>query len=158
MKSGKTIFAICALGLALPGTALAATPTATTGSAKNITATTATLTGTVDPNHIATNFHFEYGRTTTYGSGTPDGIPSTVPGLGDWKDGARRAFHALFDRGCAPISPTWGNPQSAFQQVLADQRVLGQRDRVVPVEAGTAQRSGRLFRRRDKRVERHVTE
>ena len=30
-------------------------------------------TGTVDPNHIATNFHFEYGRTTTYGSRTPDG-------------------------------------------------------------------------------------
>ena len=72
MKSGKTIFAICALGLALPGTALAATPTATTGSAKNITATTATLTGTVDPNHIATSFHFEYGRTTQYGSRTPD--------------------------------------------------------------------------------------
>src|SRR5438552_2492073 len=58
MKSGKTIFAICALGLALPGTALAATPTATTGSDKNITATTATLTGTVDPTDNAGNFSF----------------------------------------------------------------------------------------------------
>jgi hypothetical protein len=73
MKSWKTIVAICALALAIPGVVLAATgPTASTGSAKNITATTATLTGTVDPNHNATNFHFEYGRTTSYGSRTPD--------------------------------------------------------------------------------------
>src|SRR4051812_26954065 len=68
----KTLLAICALGLAVPGAVLAAEPTVTTGSAKSVTATTATLTGTVDPNHIATNTHFEYGRTTAYGSRTPD--------------------------------------------------------------------------------------
>jgi hypothetical protein len=74
MKSWKTTVAIGAVGLALPATVLAATgPTASTGSAKNITATTATLTGTVDPNHNATSFHFEYGKTTSYGSRTPDG-------------------------------------------------------------------------------------
>jgi len=72
MKSGKTLLAICALGLAVPGAALAAGPTATTGSAKSVTATTATLAGSVDPNHNATNFHFEYGRSTSYGSRTPD--------------------------------------------------------------------------------------
>jgi hypothetical protein len=73
MKSWKTTLAIGAAGLALPATVVAATtPTASTGSAKNITATTATLTGTVDPNHNATNYHFEYGRTTSYGSRTPD--------------------------------------------------------------------------------------
>jgi hypothetical protein len=73
MKSGKTMLAICALALALSATALAATgPTASTGSAKNITATTATLNGTVNPNHNATNFHFEYGKNLSYGSRTPD--------------------------------------------------------------------------------------
>lgn len=72
MKNGKTLLAICALGLAVPASALAAGPTASTGSAKNVTATSATLTGTVDPNHNATNFHFEFGRNTGYGSRTPD--------------------------------------------------------------------------------------
>jgi hypothetical protein len=73
MKKWKTTLAIGALSLALPGAVLAATtPTASTGTAKNITPTTATLTGTVDPNHNATNYHFEYGRTTAYGSRTPD--------------------------------------------------------------------------------------
>jgi hypothetical protein len=73
MKIRLTILAVCALGLTTAGTALAAGPTASTGSAKSITATTATLTGTVDPNHNATSFHFEYGRNTAYGSRTPDG-------------------------------------------------------------------------------------
>ena len=72
MKSVKTILFICALGLAVPGTALAAGPTASTGNATAITATTATLNGSVDPNHNATTFHFEYGRTTSYGSRTTE--------------------------------------------------------------------------------------
>jgi hypothetical protein len=72
MKSAKTIFALLAVGLAVPASAVAASPSATTGSATNVTATTATLNGTVDPNHIATNYHFEYGRTTAYGSRTAD--------------------------------------------------------------------------------------
>ncbi|MFL5885394.1 MAG: hypothetical protein ACJ77M_10015 [Thermoleophilaceae bacterium] len=80
MKIRLTILAICALGLAVPGTALAAGPTATTGGAKSITATTATLTGSVDPNHNATSFHFEYGRTTSYGSRTPDGPTDATKG------------------------------------------------------------------------------
>ena len=72
MKSVKTIVVLCALGLAVPGTALAAGPTATTGNATAITANTATLNGSVDPNHNATTFHFEYGRTTAYGSRTTE--------------------------------------------------------------------------------------
>src|SRR5436190_2026645 len=72
MKSVKTVVFLCALGLAVPGTALAAGPTGSTGGATAVTPTTATLNGTVDPNHNATIFHFEYGRNTRYGSRTPD--------------------------------------------------------------------------------------
>jgi uncharacterized protein with LGFP repeats len=47
-------------------------PTVVTGSATGITSTSATLTGTVNPNSQATNYHFDYGRTVTYGGRTPD--------------------------------------------------------------------------------------
>ena len=43
-------------------------PIVTTGAASGITATTATLTGTVNPNGLATTAKFEYGLTTSYGS------------------------------------------------------------------------------------------
>jgi hypothetical protein len=60
----------------LATTALAATPiaapTAATGPARPVTDTTATLTGTINPNGQATTYHFEYGTTTTYGSVTAD--------------------------------------------------------------------------------------
>jgi phosphodiesterase/alkaline phosphatase D-like protein len=42
-------------------------PAATTGSGRSITATGARLTATVDPNGIATTYHFEYGTTAGYG-------------------------------------------------------------------------------------------
>ena len=47
-------------------------PTVITGSATGITSTSATLTGTINPNGQATTYHFDYGRTTTYGGRTPD--------------------------------------------------------------------------------------
>jgi hypothetical protein len=47
-------------------------PTVVTGSATGITSSSATLTGTVNPNGRATTYHFDYGRTTTYGGRTPD--------------------------------------------------------------------------------------
>jgi hypothetical protein len=63
---------VAAVGLtALVGTAIAAAPTATTGPATNVTATTATVTGTVNPNGEPTTYYFEYGTTTDYGSRTP---------------------------------------------------------------------------------------
>ncbi|MCX6880102.1 MAG: SUMF1/EgtB/PvdO family nonheme iron enzyme [Verrucomicrobia bacterium] len=43
-------------------------PTVTTAAATGITATTATLNGTVNPNGLATTAQFEYGLTTSYGS------------------------------------------------------------------------------------------
>jgi hypothetical protein len=47
-------------------------PTVVTGSATGVTSTSATLTGTVNPNGQATTYHFDYGRTVTYGGRTPD--------------------------------------------------------------------------------------
>ncbi len=48
----------------------AAAPTALTGPATGLTATTATLTGSVDPAGEATTYSFQYGKTTSYGSQT----------------------------------------------------------------------------------------
>ena len=42
-------------------------PAATTGAAKDLGQTTATVTGTVDPQGMATTYHFEYGTSSSYG-------------------------------------------------------------------------------------------
>ena len=55
---------------AATGTAHAAPPVATTGVATSVTATTATLNGTVDPNKESTAYWFEFGTTTAYGNQT----------------------------------------------------------------------------------------
>lgn len=57
--------------LALPGVALASAPGATTGQATNVTSTSATVSGTVNPNKEDTSYHFEYGTTAAYGTSTP---------------------------------------------------------------------------------------
>lgn len=46
-------------------------PTATTGSATNVTSNSATLNGTVNPNGLPTDVWFRYGTTPSYGSATP---------------------------------------------------------------------------------------
>src|SRR5437763_16536348 len=46
-------------------------PKVRTGPAKHVTSTSATLTGTVNPNGSATTCFFEYGKTKAYGSTTP---------------------------------------------------------------------------------------
>jgi phosphodiesterase/alkaline phosphatase D-like protein len=48
-------------GSVLSFTTLAQPPTVSTGSASNITAISATLTGTVNPNGLDTNYQFDYG-------------------------------------------------------------------------------------------------
>jgi phosphodiesterase/alkaline phosphatase D-like protein len=45
-------------------------PTVVTGSATNITTTSCTLNGTVNPNGSSTTWNFEYGTTTSYGTTT----------------------------------------------------------------------------------------
>ena len=53
-------------------------PTVTTGSATSVTADTATLNGTVNPNGSSTTYYFQYGKTLAYGTTTP----STNAGAG----------------------------------------------------------------------------
>ena len=53
--------------------ALPPPPEAITGSAHTINHEVATLTGTVDPNGVATSYRFEYGPTQSYGLQTPTG-------------------------------------------------------------------------------------
>jgi hypothetical protein len=74
----RTALVICLAigGLAATGTALAGQPSATTGAASGVTATTATLNGTVFANKESTTYRFEYGTTTAYGSQTPTGTSS----------------------------------------------------------------------------------
>lgn len=50
-------------------------PVVVTGAATDITTTSATLNGTVDPNQSLTIYSFEYGKTTAYGSST---LPATL--------------------------------------------------------------------------------
>ena len=53
-------------------TTLAATgpPVVTTNAATNVTATSATLNGSLDPHGLTTTVFFQYGTTTNYGSAT----------------------------------------------------------------------------------------
>jgi len=53
-------------------TTLPLPPTATTGGASGVGATSATLNGTVGPNGSSATYYFEYGRTPSYGSTTPN--------------------------------------------------------------------------------------
>jgi hypothetical protein len=63
----------------LPGSALAAKATATTGGAANVTFQSARVGGSVDPNKTATNYYFQYGTTPALGIET---APTPV-GAGD---------------------------------------------------------------------------
>ena len=49
-----------------------ALPTATTGAASTITASSASVAATVNPNGVATTYHIDYGLTTGYDSATPE--------------------------------------------------------------------------------------
>jgi hypothetical protein len=57
--------------LLVAGTASASAPSATTSPASAVTATSASLNGTVNPNKEDTSYHFDWGLTTAYGSKTP---------------------------------------------------------------------------------------
>jgi len=65
-------------------------PVVTTNPATNVTASSATLNGLVDPHGLLTTVHFEYGTTTNYGHATPmqsqtgntyQNITATISGL-----------------------------------------------------------------------------
>ena len=77
------VSAVACLGLAMalgaPAAMAASEPGVSTGNATAITATSATLNGTVNAEGQATTYYFEYGSTTNYGSQTP----STTAGSGN---------------------------------------------------------------------------
>lgn len=84
---GQTISSVAissattANGIAIGEFGIAAlAPTVASGSAADITTSTAQLTGTVDPNGISTSSHFEYGTTTKYGETAPS--PAAKDGNG----------------------------------------------------------------------------
>jgi hypothetical protein len=73
MRNFKLFAALAAMFmLTLSPSALAAAPTATTGPATAVTSTTATVNGSVNSGKEQTTYHFEYGKTTAYGTVTPN--------------------------------------------------------------------------------------
>src|SRR6185312_16129789 len=64
----------------LAANAAAITPTVSTGKADKLAAHSAELHGTVNPNGSATEYFFEYGRTTEYGNFKP--LPAVEVGSG----------------------------------------------------------------------------
>ncbi len=70
MKLSVVLAAIGAAALVVVPLALAKAPVAVTGAATSVGATTAVVTGKVDPGGEATSWYVEYGPTTTYGSRT----------------------------------------------------------------------------------------
>lgn len=67
----KVLVAVCAVAAFVAGAALAASsPTVATGSATQLTDTSAVLSGTVNPNGSSTGYDFEYGLTPAYGFST----------------------------------------------------------------------------------------
>ena len=66
--------ALAALALAAPSTlAAGGDPVASTGSATSVTATSAVIGGTVNPNGSATTYQVQYGTSGAYGSATAPG-------------------------------------------------------------------------------------
>src|SRR5689334_6886002 len=66
----RTLLAAFVAALVFTGAAAAAAPTAVTGPVTAFSETSATVGGTVNPNGLATTWHVEYGRSTSYGSQT----------------------------------------------------------------------------------------
>ena len=58
---------VSTIALTFAGAAAAATPSAITGPVTSVGPTTATATGTVNPNGQATTWYVEYGTSTSYG-------------------------------------------------------------------------------------------
>ena len=77
--------------LAAPPAFAASAPVASTGAAQSVTATSATLTGRVNPEGQATTYQFQYGLTTSYSNVTP----STSAGSGTKNTAVTAAIGSL---------------------------------------------------------------
>jgi hypothetical protein len=69
-RASALVLGAVVAALTMPGAALAARPTATTGGAANVTFQSARVNGSVDANNEATNYYFQYGTTRAYGTET----------------------------------------------------------------------------------------
>jgi hypothetical protein len=80
---GLLAVAIASAGTPTPASAAASAPTVTTGSPGDLGQSSATLSGTVDPNGQSTTYYFQYGTTTAYGTQTsPAGVGSGTTPVG----------------------------------------------------------------------------
>ncbi len=80
---GLLAVAITSAGTTAPASAAASAPTVTTGSPSDLGQSSATLSGTVNPNGQSTTYYFEYGTTTAYGTQTsPAGVGSGTTPVG----------------------------------------------------------------------------
>jgi hypothetical protein len=70
MRARGTLAALAGLALVVVPVAAAKTPAAVTGTATSVGATTAVVSGKVDPGGEATSWYVEFGTTTSYGSRT----------------------------------------------------------------------------------------
>ncbi|MGZ8687921.1 MAG: hypothetical protein ACXWZP_05795, partial [Gaiellaceae bacterium] len=92
MRGMVATIAAAVLSLATAATAATlAAPTAITGPVSAVGGTTATLNGTVNPAGLATDWWFEYGTTTSYGSKTA----TTAAGSGTANSSVSRALAGL---------------------------------------------------------------
>jgi hypothetical protein len=86
---GLLVLAITSASRPAPASAAAAPPTATTGSPSNVGPTSATVSGTVNPNGQSTRYFFRYGTTASYG------LQTTPAGAGSGTGNV--AVHAALD-------------------------------------------------------------
>src|SRR2546421_22235 len=81
LRPRQILLWLCAGALVVaPAAAAGLAPVVSTGGAASVTATSATLTGTVNPEGQATTYYFQYGTSTAYGSTTPS--PAANAGSG----------------------------------------------------------------------------
>lgn len=106
MTGTRTVLAAVAVSavtfVLFGGIARAAAPTATTGPATAIGATTATVTGSVVPGGLATTWYVQYGTSTSYGSqtakanaGSGTATVSITSNLADLKPGATYHYRVV---------------------------------------------------------------
>src|SRR5205807_1614270 len=81
LRPRQILLWLCAGALVVaPAAAAGLAPKVSTGGVTAVTASSATLTGTVNPEGEATTYYFQYGTSTAYGSTTPS--PSANAGNG----------------------------------------------------------------------------
>jgi hypothetical protein len=115
--------------LTATGTASTA-PTVTTGAATNLTSTTATISGTVNPNAAATTYQFQYGTTTGYGSVSPGSATSAGSGSAAVSETANltglspsTTYHYRLN--ATNATGTTNGPDAAFTTASTAQTLMG---------------------------------